>query len=323
MFKTIFLAYIRRLKRDDLSTYAAQIAFFSLLSILPFLLMISMWLSRSNILDINGLLVMLENSGALPQSGLDLLRGVLSGLDGTTGLFSVSTLMVIWASSKMLRSIMTGIHMAYRERDSRSIFLKYFLSILYTILLSIGIVLMLVMTVFGEKIWQMLGTLGLDDRFLEVVWNIARLLIPVSLILLIFWSLYTVLPCRRTHMRDTLPGSLLSPLALLIVSQVFSFFVNHSRASVLYGSLSGFMAILFWFFLFGYILMLGMELNAVMYDLPEYQFYQHQRRELRLRIKENKKQARRELRAQKKERRKAISASVPEPPSADPPQSDT
>ena len=55
MFKTIFLAYIRRLKRDDLSTYAAQIAFFSLLSILPFLLMISMWLSRSNILDINGI----------------------------------------------------------------------------------------------------------------------------------------------------------------------------------------------------------------------------------------------------------------------------
>ena len=69
MFKTIFLAYIRRLKRDDLSTYAAQIAFFSLLSILPFLLLISMWLSRSNILDINGLLVMLENAGC-PSPGL-------------------------------------------------------------------------------------------------------------------------------------------------------------------------------------------------------------------------------------------------------------
>lgn len=80
MFKTVFFAYIRRLKRDDLSTYAAQIAFFSILSIVPFLLLISMWLSNSNVLDLSGLLTMLEDSGALPQAGIDLLRSVLNGM---------------------------------------------------------------------------------------------------------------------------------------------------------------------------------------------------------------------------------------------------
>ena len=272
MFKTIFLAYIRRLKRDDLSTYAAQIAFFSILSIVPFLLLISMWLGNTDLLDLPSLLTMLENTGALPQSGIDLLRSVLRGLEGSVGLFSLSTLMVFWSSSRMIRSVMTGIHMAYRERDSRSIILKYLYSIFYTILLSIGIVLILVMTVFGERIWSMLYSLGFSDRVVELVWNLCRMIVPVIILLLIFWSLYTVLPTRRIPILDSLPGALLSTVALLVVSQIFSFFVNNSSSySVLYGGLSSFTAILLWFYLFGYILMLGMELNAVMAELPEYQ----------------------------------------------------
>ncbi len=295
MFKTIFLAYIRRLKRDDLSTYAAQIAFFSILSIVPFLLLISMWLGNTDLLDLPGLLTMIENTGALPQSGIDLLRSVLVGLEGSVGLFSLSALMVFWSSSRMIRSVMTGIHMAYRERDSRSIILKYLYSILYTILLSIGIVLILVMTVFGERIWAMFYSLGFDDRVVELVWTLCRMIVPVIILLIIFWSLYTVLPIRKVHVLDSLPGALLSTVALLVVSQVFSFFVNNGNGySVLYGGLSSFTAILLWFYLFGYILMLGMELNAVMAELPEYQSYRQTRRQLRARQRQTKKLRRQE-----------------------------
>ena len=295
MFKTIFLAYIRRLKRDDLSTYAAQIAFFSILSIVPFLLLISMWLGNTDLLDLPGLLTMIENTGALPQSGIDLLRSVLVGLEGSVGLFSISALMVFWSSSRMIRSVMTGIHMAYRERDSRSIILKYLYSILYTILLSIGIVLILVMTVFGERIWAMFYSLGFDDRVVELVWTLCRMIVPVIILLIIFWSLYTVLPIRKVHVLDSLPGALLSTVALLVVSQVFSFFVNNGNGySVLYGGLSSFTAILLWFYLFGYILMLGMELNAVMAELPEYQSYRQTRRQLRARQRQTKKLRRQE-----------------------------
>lgn len=305
MFKTVFFAYIRRLKRDDLSTYAAQIAFFSILSIVPFLLLISMWLSNSNVLDLSGLLTMLEDSGALPQAGIDLLRSVLNGMEGSVGLFSISALFVFWSSSRMIRSIMTGIHMAYRERDSRSIVRKYIYSILYTILLSIGIVLILVMTVFGEKIWNMLRSFGIDNRFVELVWNISRMIVPVLMLLLIFWSLYMILPCRRVSMLDALPGATLSTLSLLIVSQIFSFFVNNGMGySVLYGGLSSFTAVLFWFYLFGYILMLGMELNAVMHESPEYQSYRLQQRELRSRRRESRKK---EKQRQRLERRAAVS----------------
>ena len=295
MFKTIFLAYIRRLKRDDLSTYAAQIAFFSILSIVPFLLLISMWLGNTDLLDLPGLLTMLENTGALPQTAIDLLRSVLRGLEGSVGLFSLSALMVFWSSSRMIRSVMTGIHMAYRERDSRSIILKYLYSIFYTILLSIGIVLILVMTVFGERIWSMLYSLGFSDRIVELVWNICRMIVPIIILLIIFWSLYTVLPTRRIPILDSLPGALLSTVALLVVSQIFSFFVNNgSSYSVLYGGLSSFTAILLWFYLFGYILMLGMELNAVMAELPEYQSYRQQRYQLRIRRRETKRLRRHE-----------------------------
>ena len=104
-----------------------------------------------------------------------------------------------------------------------------------------------------------------------------------------------MLPIRKVHGLDSLPGALLSTVALLVVSQVFSFFVNNGNGySVLYGGLSSYTAILLWFYLFGYILMLGMELNAVMAELPEYQSYRQTRRQLRARQRQTKKLRRQE-----------------------------
>ena len=128
-----------------------------------------------------------------------------------------------------------------------------------------------------------------------MVWTLCRMIVPVIILLIIFWSLYTVLPIRKVHGLDSLPGALLSTVALLVVSQVFSFFVNNGNGySVLYGGLSSFTAILLWFYLFGYILMLGMELNAVMAELPEYQSYRQTRRQLRARQRQTKKLRRQE-----------------------------
>ncbi|MBQ7916691.1 MAG: YihY/virulence factor BrkB family protein, partial [Firmicutes bacterium] len=247
MIRLIFSVYLRRLRQDEISTYAAQIAFFSILSIVPFLMLLSMWLSNLGTLNWEGLLVVLEESGTLPPSGLKMLRQILSSLNGSVGLFSLSALMVFWSSSRMIRALMTGMHMVYRERDKRSLLLRYLLSILYTILLSIAIVLMLVMSIFGRKILELLGS----SPFLELVWGVLRLVVPVLVLLLIFWSLFLVLPTQRVSLLDALPGAVFSTITLLVVSQIFSFYVNLRDTSFLYGGLSGFVAILFWFYQFG------------------------------------------------------------------------
>ena len=255
MFKTIFLAYIRRLKRDDLSTYAAQIAFFSILSIVPFLLLISMWLGNTDLLDLPGLLTMLENTGALPQTAIDLLRSVLRGLEGSVGLFSLSALdgfLVLFSYDPLCH-----------DRNPYGLSGTRF-PIHYP---EISLFYFLYHSPFhwhcshprddrfrGTHLVQCHNSLGFSDRIVELVWNICRMIVPIIILLIIFWSLYTVLPTRRIPILDSLPGALLSTVALLVVSQIFSFFVNNgSSYSVLYGGLSSFTAILLWFYLFGYI----------------------------------------------------------------------
>ena len=277
MIRLIFTAYVRRLRQDEISTYAAQIAFFSVLSVVPFLLLLSMWLSSTSILNVDGLLEILEHSGTLSSSGLELLQQVLSGLDGSVGLFSLSALMVFWSSSRMIRALMTGIHMVYRQQNKRSLLLRYLLSILYTILLSIAIVLLLVMTVFGQKLLDMFH----PGPWMEVVWTAIRIIVPIFILFLILWSLFLALPHHRVTLGEALPGAAFSSVALFFVSQFFSIYAGKRDTSFLYGSLSGFTAILLWFYLFGYCLMLGMELNAVLAGLSEYQIRRRQCRELR------------------------------------------
>ena len=98
-------------------------------------------------------------------------------------------------------------------------------------------------------------------------WRWLRFLLLGGIELVIFWSVYEVSK-RRCDNYSTLPGAILSTLAIVAMSSLFSVFIAVSaRYPLVYGSLASLVLLMFWLYLSCQIIFLGAALNVVLRDV--------------------------------------------------------
>ena len=269
MFKELLLRMFRRLRHDDITAYAAQITFYIVLSLFPFLLLLTNILSRLDFasFDLESIFDMLRSSYVIPSAAIDVIETVFSEIRLVNNSLSLYIVVIIWSASRGVRAIMTGMQMCYRTRESRSLVVKFLLSFFYTISFAIMIVLFLVLVFFGDWFGQLLFSYLRLNQLYIWIWNLFRYLTPV---LLTYLLLYRAIPNKPLKFRNVFVGALFATVASFLVSQLFSFYVGRfANYSALYGSISGIIVILLWLYFISNILMLGVELNAVLYEMDE------------------------------------------------------
>ena len=91
----------------------------------------------------------------------------------------------------------------------------------------------------------------------------------MSAVLFIILSLvYKFVPSVKVRFCDTIPGTLFSIVAFLLLTGLFSFYVNNLMSSLsLYGSLSAIILLMFWLYFAGIIIVMGAELNKIVSDI--------------------------------------------------------
>ena len=268
MAKQVLFKLISRFRYDDINGYAAQISFYLLLSLFPFLILLAAVLARTQVLDLSQLLVYLRDYDIIPPAALDLVESVFQGLRIPTGTLSFYVIIVLWCASRGIRAIMNGIHMAFRTRESRGIVATFLRSFFYTIAFALLLILFMALVLFGDFLFSWL----LKTFRLEILENwlfsLARSLIPILFMYVICLLLYRSVPAKPLRFRDVRLGALLATLVIFIVSKLFSFYTaNFGNYSALYGSISGIIVICTWMYFFSFILVLGAEFNAVLYEL--------------------------------------------------------
>ncbi len=104
------------------------------------------------------------------------------------------------------------------------------------------------------------------DGELAWLWDAGALSIAVALSFLTFLFLYWLLPNRPVQLRYIWPGALLAALGIEVAKQGFAFYLaGFANYDVVYGSLGGVFALLFWVYLSANILLFGAEVAA---ELP-------------------------------------------------------
>jgi membrane protein len=258
--------FIYNLLNDYIFGYAAQMAFYLVLSIFPFLIVLLNLLSFSP--AITGELP-LEFLEFLPNEVTNIIEGFVKDIatNSSQGLLSIAAIGGLWTASGGMMVTMRSINAAYGFKEKRSYFKRKLLSLLFTVALLILIVMVFITLVVGELLGNWIFAIICNEVLFLNLWQYLRFIIPILYMIVIFALIYKYTPSttkeNRIKFKSTLFGSIFSTLGWIIASILFSFYVNNfANYAVTYGSLGGVIVFLMWLYIISMIIILGGEINA-------------------------------------------------------------
>ena len=97
-----------------------------------------------------------------------------------------------------------------------------------------------------------------------ILWQIGGFLLPVFLNWMMFWGLYQWVPTVPVSRKASLIGSLIAGVAWVLLNNGFTWYLSSglSQYQLVYGSLGTIVALLFWVYLTGIIVLIGAHLTA-------------------------------------------------------------
>lgn len=241
--------------------YASHAGFFIVLSLFPSLVLL-LGLVRYAGLEARSLVQLLE--GILPDALLPAAeRLVVNTYNGTTGtLVSLSAVTALWSAGRGIHGLLTGLNAVYGVEESRGYFRTRAMSMLYTVLFLLVLLLTLVLHVFGTTLLRLLPTR--QSPFLHFLTEVVdlRFFLLLGLQTALFTAIFLVLPNRKSSFSESLPGALLASCGWLIFSNLFSVYVeNFTKYSSIYGSVYAVALSMLWLYCCICIVFYGGVLN--------------------------------------------------------------
>lgn len=243
-------------------TFAASIAYYGLLSLFPFMLLLLSILSRTRIgpMDVNLLSVV---ASTLP-SRFDFLMTRVQEL--TTSQFKVSVLsapILLWAAMGVFGAITSAIDYAWGVEKPRGFWthkLVAFVMLLGSGALLVAALLLVSAIQFVEARWFA----GILQRFPGLIGLTGVLYrnMPTPMFMLVAGTIYYYVPNAKVRLRDVWLGAVLAGLLWRATFSAFSWYVrDFSRFSV-HGSVAAVVVFLIWVYLSAVILLYGAEVSA-------------------------------------------------------------
>ncbi len=262
-----FIDLVISLARLDVPVYAANAAYFIILSAFPMVMLLLNILSYTT-LSGGALLEILEQ--VIPEALMPPVSRLLNGMfaSSSTTLVSVSALATLWASSRGVYGILVGLNRIYGVQEDRGYIFTRLLSLVYTFLFLLVLLLTLALHVFGQTILAQIP--HTDSRAIQFVMEIisSRFLVLLVIQTALFTAMFMFLPNRRNKLLTSLPGALLASLGWLLFSDVFSIYVSHfGNYSTIYGSLSAVAIAMLWLYTCMAIVFYGGALNKYLMDV--------------------------------------------------------
>ena len=259
------MRFVEECKDDNVNAYAAQSAYFTLLSLIPFLLFFGAMLKYTPVsLDflVKGVKLVLPDY----ISGF-LVNIITETYETSTGLLSISAIVAIWSAARGIQYLTEGLNKMYDLEETRNWVVMRFWSAIYTFIMMFSIVLMLLLLVFGRTLQHWLTQyFPVLAGFTGVLLKL-KSLIGIGGLTFIFALFYWALPNRKgrggqriTYFKQ-LPGAFVSAVAWYLFSFGVSVYVNYFHGFSSYGSLTTIALIMFWLYVCMYILMVCAEIN--------------------------------------------------------------
>lgn len=250
--------------RDEMTVYAAQVSFFFILSVAPFVMLL---------LTVVQMIPAITNAqfmelvvSVVPADYKSLAFRVVNDLSlkSPATMISATAVMALWSAGRGMFSVARGLNRVYGYGEKRWYVLNRLICSGYTIVFVIVCIMSLGILVFGTMIEEFVAA---RIPFLSQI--VSRVIsfrsLWLFLVLMIFFlGIYTFVPDRKMKLKDQLPGAVCSSVGWMLFSLGFSLYFNYfggKNYSYMYGSLAAVVVLLLWLYFCMCILFFGAEVN--------------------------------------------------------------
>lgn len=267
-FFRLLSCLIDRYLEHGVSRTAAALTYYFLFSVFPLLVLVSAILSRWPVTE---LFFSLDLHRILPANVIELAVGFLenfSTIPFNYSFFWTSIVFLIYLPMRAAMHLIKSICIAYGDNSiSTSFFRRLFAVFLFTLSLPILMLVSIISLLVGRNLLVFLSRIlpiNLDQIGL---WTTLRFFFLGFLLFLLLCLLYYICAHNHYHLREIFPGALLALLLWLIISRLFTFYVeNMGKYSLLYGSLGAIIVLLLWLYFTTLLLVMGAEFNMALID---------------------------------------------------------
>jgi membrane protein len=252
-------------RKDNIVLVAAGIAFYSVLAVIPALVIA---------VSLYGLFTDIDEAERQIEAVLEVLPGSTSQIVETQMRsiartspaslsigFVVSLAAFAWTVSNATRALVRGVKIAYDQEDDKSLLERRDVALAATV---VGIVSMLIAlaVVAAVPIWLQ----RFDPTHAIVTFGNFRWLLVGAMFAVLAGALYRFAPPQRPRgWSNILPGTITATIIWTVASIGFSLYVSSfGRYNETYGTLGAAVVLLLWFWFTSLAILVGAELNEAL-----------------------------------------------------------
>jgi membrane protein len=254
---------------EHLFVFAAGLSYYFVLSLFPLLVSMASLLGYVPIPHLfEGLLSLMAR--LVPGDGMSLVRNIVSDVVNHKHphFLTLGLVFTIWTASSGFAAIIDGLDVVYRVRETRPVWktrpIALGLTLLAGSLLLVAVGLMVEGTYLG--IW-FIGRFDLNPASFAA-WRYLRGSIAICFAVLAVELLYHFGPDVKQRFRDSLAGAIVAVMTWIGLSYLLGLYFRHfDSLDKTYGPLGAAIGLYLWFYLSGFAVLVGGEINFLLGEL--------------------------------------------------------
>lgn len=251
--------FCTKMGNHHISEYTAQCAYYTILSFIPFIMLIVTLIQYTGIAQ-STLVSIIQQF--IPETMNEITVGIIQEVySKSVGTISISAIFVLWSAKRGFYALSKGLHQIYETDKEYNYFIMQVKSIIITVLFVLTIISVLVLSVFGNSILDLIRqkhsiSNGVSDIFHASKFGIYFVLFLVVLLM------YRFVPGHKRSILKQIPGAVIATIGWIIISSIFSVYLDTFKGfSVMYGSLTTIVLAMMWVYFCMYIILIGAEIN--------------------------------------------------------------
>lgn len=255
------LGFMERMSMDHVSAYAAQAAYFLIMSFIPFVLFLTAIVQYTPLTyrEVRQAII-----GVVPENLQGFVLNIVAEVfSKSAAVLPISALMALWSSGKGMQALINGLNTIYHVKETRNWLVNRIYSMFYMFLFVIALIASLLLLVMGSRIHILISDyIPFLGNMIGRILNAKTFLVFVMQFL-VFLVLFRYLPNRRASLKSQVPGAFFTAVAWSVFSYLFSlYFAFFPDFSIMYGSLSTLILVMVWLYFCMNFLLYGAEVNA-------------------------------------------------------------